>query len=116
MCTTFRIFRREIVGEPVNIDHIVKAACVLHNFIRKTGSVDDEDEFLDMESCLGLGPLSEIGVRLGTRNATALANNVRDNFKDYFVEQHVRFFYLKTVKQLFISIKICISLQNRNDV
>lgn len=53
MCTTFRIFRREIVGDPANIDLMVKAATVLHNYIRKTGTVDDDEEFLDMESCFG---------------------------------------------------------------
>lgn len=91
MCTTFRIFHREIVAEPVNIDKIVKAACVLYNYIRKTrcDEDDDDDEVLDMESCLALGPLGEIGVRLGSRNATAIANNVRDSFRNYFVDQHV---------------------------
>lgn len=103
MCTTFRIFHREIVAEPGNIDNIVKAACVLHNYIRMTGNdVEDEEEgFLNTESCLALGPLSEIGVRLGTRNATLLLNQNRDDYKDYYVGQHVRFNFLKRLKPIF---------------
>ncbi|XP_033114056.1 putative nuclease HARBI1 [Anneissia japonica] len=40
LCARFIIFFRIINLSPKNIDHVIKATCVLHNFLKKTSTVE----------------------------------------------------------------------------
>ena len=45
----WRMFRRPIVAEPKTVDNIVKAACVLHNFLRRRDGKSNDREHMDVD-------------------------------------------------------------------
>lgn len=79
----FRIYFRRIQAAPNNVDYVILATCLLHNFIKKydrhtyTYNQNTEDE-VDGQSCL----LDDLPRQGG--NATRDAFLVREKFKDYF--------------------------------
>lgn len=85
LCTRFRIFRRPIAVKSERAVQVTKAACVLHNFIRKempqqqtslieTNSMSSNDFEMSGISCTG-----------GRIRGGAAAVEIRDHFKEYFV-------------------------------
>lgn len=75
LANKWRLFHTPITLEPENVTHVVKAACVLHNFIRVLDGVHLEDatsyqDFHDVEFPNG---------------TQILARTVRDNFATYFM-------------------------------
>lgn len=97
MASRFRIFHTEINMKPEKIDHIVLAACVLHNFLRRhsqgtymsSGSIDLED--LDSGTIIGGEWRQEDilnGLQLSTsRNVSQQAKDCRDAYKNYFLDK-----------------------------
>lgn len=95
----FRVLRNTIELAPHKVQKIICAVCVLHNFLMsRTGSAavyapsgtfdtENEDGTINFgtwrSGCTVLEPLS------GTvsRNATTLAKNVREEFKEYFCRE-----------------------------
>ena len=59
--------------------NITKACCVLHNFVRRRDGFIREDTAI-LENLQGIAPLPTCGAPRGGR----AANNIRDNFADYF--------------------------------
>jgi hypothetical protein len=80
----FRLYNRRIQSLPANVDNIILATCVLHNFIRKYEPIIRGDTIgIDCTSLnSALGNLSHRG-----GNATRQAFLIRDAFKDYFVSE-----------------------------
>jgi len=96
LANRFRVFRKPISLAPETVVKLVKAACSLHNWIRKTGlsqhsiSVDIEDLELGRlipgswrneegsSGFRGLGPPTQ-------RNPLTEARKKRDSFAEYFV-------------------------------
>lgn len=75
LCSKWRIFHRPIDVHPEFCDYIVKASCVLHNFVRKRDGIRYEDT---LHGC----PLDTIE-RVGTRS-NVTGTSVRDYFARYF--------------------------------
>ncbi|XP_071960801.1 uncharacterized protein [Antedon mediterranea] len=84
MATIFQIYQRKIQLQPDNVDKVVKATCVLHNYMRKTqtGSAAFQihsEEFPTLPEAGALQNLQATGNR-----ASIDALVVRDKFKEYF--------------------------------
>lgn len=90
----WRIFRKPIIAKPDNVEHIVKACVVLHNYLISTDNQYVERGYADVyredgslieggwrkEGTTGfidLPPRSGMNFSIG-------AKNVRNAFKDYF--------------------------------
>lgn len=78
MVTKWRILRQPIIGEPDNIDRIVKAVGVLHNVMREKNGVDNTGEIEE-------NGLPNVPGRLGANMYSASAEHVRGSFADYFI-------------------------------
>lgn len=96
LASRFRVFRRQILLKPVTVVKLVKAACSLHNWIRKSGlsqnpiSVDIEDlengliipgawrNEQDLNGLVTMATTSQ-------RNYLIEARQKRDNFAEYFI-------------------------------
>lgn len=79
MCNKWRILHRPL---DVNIDfaeNIVKAICVLHNYVRTRDGYSYEDTF-------DTTPLSNL-TGTPTGRAIRVADNVRAKFMDYFINE-----------------------------
>lgn len=75
----WRIFHTPMnVGLNAAID-ITKACCVLHNFVRRRDGFNREDTAI-RGNVQGIAPVPPCGAARGGR----AANNIRDNFADYF--------------------------------
>lgn len=79
----FRIYNRRIQAMPKNVDSIILATCVLHNFIKKydtnTYNYERNETYSNGPNDKGLENLPMQG-----GNATKDAFHVREKFKDYF--------------------------------
>lgn len=75
LANKWRIFHNPIAVNADFAETIIKACCVLHNFVRKNDGTKFEDEFY---AC----PLDDLD-SVGTR-ATKCGNDVRDYFANYF--------------------------------
>lgn len=102
LASRWRIFRRVISATPDNVVRVVKAACVLHNFLSKT-SADDNGELqycpptlvdsYDSNGLLIPGQWREDGEQSSFANVRRLSGNrhsraaaaVRNDFANYFV-------------------------------
>lgn len=84
LVSRFGVLRSEINLNPENIDSVVLACCVLHNYLRKNASQSYcPPELLD-EELRESGPnVADIAPGLG-RNPTEEAKVVRDKFMEYF--------------------------------
>ena len=76
LANKWQIFHKPIMVEPNFIDSIVKACCVLHNFVRRRDGVNyyDETEECPFRDVTNTGPAPRV-----------LGIQVRDFFADYFV-------------------------------
>ena len=95
MVAKWRILKSSIIAEPVNIVKMVKAICVLHNFLRDTDAaaytppgftdmVDSNGNVVDgsWRSEAGGNALTPINVH--SRNHTQAAFKIRDKFANFF--------------------------------
>lgn len=87
LCSKFRIFESPINLKPDNIDSVVMASCVLHNFLRRnTNNTRHEapdilnDEVRQQEVL----PIAELE-RGHNRRCCEVAKGVRDTFMEYFI-------------------------------
>lgn len=97
LVSRFRVFDKKIYCNLKTVNKLVLAACALHNFLRKSsstylppGSIDEED----ISSSLmieGRWRTEIIELRNleshRERRASDLANKIRDNLKNYFVNE-----------------------------
>lgn len=83
----WRVYKHVIELNAENVDALVKATCVLHNYLRRdaphdpalmTAATDP-----DGDAPLGLQPIS----RVGSNNATREAIRVRETFTSYFTNE-----------------------------
>lgn len=74
LANKWRIFHTPILVQPVFIDDIVKASCVLHNFVRRRDGINFEDTETH--------PFDDLGDFAGPRGDGL---TVRDNFANYFM-------------------------------
>ncbi|XP_071940897.1 uncharacterized protein [Antedon mediterranea] len=82
LAAKYRIYFRVINMHPKNVDKIIKATCVLHNYIKKTSDRSGRlppTEDVDLSQYEGIQPLRQIGNHAGVD-----AMGIRDAFKDYF--------------------------------
>lgn len=85
MAATWRIFEHSISLQPDKTKLIVKATCVLHNFLQKrkqtifTPDTDGIDGSWRESTSSGLGELTTVG-----RPAAQTAKEVRNTFREYF--------------------------------
>ncbi|KAL1250685.1 hypothetical protein QQF64_018481 [Cirrhinus molitorella] len=82
LAAQWRMYRRVICLSPSNVEACVKATCILHNFLRRTGTVRDPLANLGDGQCSALHTLSIS--RVGSNNAAREAMRVRDTFVNYF--------------------------------
>lgn len=76
MANKWRIFHRALDVETTFADNIVKACCILHNFVRKKDGIRVEDESYECP----LEDINPVGIRADSNSI-----QVRDYFADYFV-------------------------------
>jgi hypothetical protein len=88
----FRVFHTDIALALTNIDTVVLACCVLHNYVRRESTNYSPSSYVDQEE-VGSGQIILGEWRNGehhliplqcTARPTALANQVRDAYKNYF--------------------------------
>ena len=82
MAARWRVFQTKIAVLPETTVEIIKAATVLHNYMRETTTAAEQGSItpVELDECQTFAPLSSHGRRSGNR-----ANDVRDSFKQYFV-------------------------------
>ena len=95
LVSKWRIFRQPIIAKVETVDAIVKAACVLHNFLRRRDGESSETRHLTEHAAHDRhdGSAVEIGgssgltdvMRLGSNNAARQAFQMRERFADYFI-------------------------------
>lgn len=93
MASKFRLFRREVEMHPEGVEKVVKAACALHNMLRRECGttympkkfVDHEDEYFRRVAG-GWRAENELDniQPTTTRNASQQARALRDSLRDYF--------------------------------
>lgn len=98
LASRFRLFRRPMSVAPKTVVKIAKAACALHNFIRKSG-LNQDHKSVDIEdlenSCIIPGdwrnePESTGLVKIATanqRNFLPEARRKRDSVAEYFINE-----------------------------
>lgn len=94
LASRFRVFTTDIGLSVKNIDYVVLAACVLHNYLRRNATnAYSPNSFIDRED-LHLGDIVEGEWRLNSvkltplqrtpRAASSAAKCIRDQYKTYF--------------------------------
>lgn len=99
MVSRWRIFERTIGEHPANAEELVKAVCVLHNFLMTPGTQEEHfycppgyGDYIDLQGELCQGQWREEGLqrtgmplqRTLCRNFSRAAAEVRDRYKAYF--------------------------------
>lgn len=74
LANKWRIFHTTMTLSPENVTHVIKAACVLHNFVRVRDGINFED-------AVSYQDLREVEFAI---NIQRLARTIRDNFATYF--------------------------------
>ncbi|KAL3189289.1 hypothetical protein MRX96_002955 [Rhipicephalus microplus] len=99
LVSRWRIYERQINLEPENVEAVVKATCVLHNFLSSNASstycppgyADFQDTFGNVSGgAWRQGPGSTTVFKLEkpkTRNCSKVASAVRQEFVRYFSEE-----------------------------
>ena len=98
LVTKWRIFRQPIIAKTSTVDDIVRASCVLHNFLRRRDGVSNDRRYIevndvdhdDRDGNVVPGPWRAHGEAMGLRDAGRLAANTytraaasaRDKFAD----------------------------------
>ncbi|XP_051561226.1 uncharacterized protein LOC127445288 [Myxocyprinus asiaticus] len=77
----FRVFQRRLQFSPSVVESVVKAACILCNYLQSSEHSQDEPPVDDSSDSKGM--LQALGCWQGNRS-TAEAQNTRDTFKNYF--------------------------------
>lgn len=81
LSSRFRIFRRPFENKVETVTEVVKAACVLHNYLRSSASPTTAEDISDIETL----PQDQLLPMPATRaRAQAAAFRVRENFTNYF--------------------------------
>lgn len=75
MANTWRIFHRPLDVKPEFCDVIVKACCILHNYVKKHEGVNFEETLYECP----MNDIDRVGTRCNMRGKT-----VRDHFASYF--------------------------------
>ena len=95
----WRIYHRTIEQTPETVDEIVKATCVLHNFLtmKALQSDDGNDDYCKLvennrrqhykDSCTDDNGLLQLR-KLKGGSSSQLAFSARELFRDYFVSEH----------------------------
>jgi hypothetical protein len=89
LVSRFRILRGNMQIQPDNVCHVVKACCVLHNFLRSKVSVTSgftESEFESREACEHVQNVQHEPRKPGSTYNKA-AKVIRDKLAKYFVEE-----------------------------
>ena len=102
LVTKWRALRQPLVAKIETVDAVVKASCVLHNFLRRRDGVSNDrlyisqgDVDMDVEGRVVRGAwrreaasqgLADIG-RLGSNNPARGATDLRERFARYFVSR-----------------------------
>lgn len=93
LVSRFRVFDKKIYYNLKTVNKVVLATCALHNFLRKssptylpTGSIDEEDI---SSGLMREGQIIELRNLEShrERRASDLANKIRNNLKNYFVNE-----------------------------
>ena len=91
----FQILFSRIQASPKTVDSIIKATVVLHNYIIDKRPVKifskqaDRKCRLILDRCHGLRRMDSINLRFGARNSTRQNLAMRDEIKNYFVNDDV---------------------------
>lgn len=81
----FRVYQRRLHIYPERMDIVVGATCCLHNFLRThTFHWTSEEEQIITPTTLSLQNFNRIA-----GNCTTRAMEIRDEFADYFMSEHV---------------------------
>jgi len=76
LANKWRVFHTPIMVKPDTVDSIVKACCILHNFVRQRDGINFEDAETH--------PFSDF--RNVERNHEIRGTSIRDSFADYFMD------------------------------
>lgn len=103
LSSRWRIFRRPIACEPKNVINIVKAACVLHNYLRRSsydpdylppGFVDSDGDMNDANwRTLPLPPPIFQDLHQSNEDVVSMAkrskigNKLREDLREYFMNE-----------------------------
>lgn len=91
LANKWNVLHTTIIVESDFCDHIIKACCVLHNFVRKRDGCNYNEDVVDMAYINNLDDFQEHG-RLINRNGM----EIRDNFVNYFINQRAVPFQYRT--------------------
>ena len=80
LSSQWRVYRRRMELQPETVDQVIKATCVLHNFMRT--STTDAAVTLPEDQ-----PLNDVLTMGTSRNYTNKAFAIREAFKAYFAQQ-----------------------------
>ena len=79
MVSKWIILKSTIIAEPTNVVKMIKAICILHNFLRET----DPAGFVDTVDPNGTVQI-ESPIQSHSRNHTQAAFKIRDKFASFF--------------------------------
>lgn len=82
LANKWNVLHTTIIVEPDFCDHIIKACCVLHNFVRKRDGCNYDEDVVDTAYINNLDDFQGHG-RLINRNGM----EIRDNFANYFINE-----------------------------
>ncbi|CAB4024636.1 Hypothetical predicted protein [Paramuricea clavata] len=80
LAARWRIYQRRIQLHPKNVDKIIKATCVLHNYLQKTSSSAANSEEIGYETRAA----AIQALRLSGNRASREAIEIREKFTNYF--------------------------------
>uniref|UniRef100_A0A2S2PHY3 Putative nuclease HARBI1 n=1 Tax=Schizaphis graminum TaxID=13262 RepID=A0A2S2PHY3_SCHGA len=83
LANKWNVLHTTILVEPDFCDHIIKACCVLHNFVRKRDGCNYDENIADTAYINYLEGFQGHGRRHINRNGM----EIRDNFANYFINQ-----------------------------
>ncbi|KAJ8935661.1 hypothetical protein NQ314_012710 [Rhamnusium bicolor] len=84
LAARFRVYRRPFECKVDTVDHIVKATCVLHNFLSRKHNITEDDDENDQHNSFDTQLISLAANRTRSANEAFL---IRENFKKYFNSQ-----------------------------
>ena len=85
----FRIYKRPLELPPFVVQKLIKATCVLHNYLRRNEKIYEE-EVRDIPAEDFSDPIHQfVDLRRTKSRSSRLAYNIREEFKNYFVNKDV---------------------------
>ena len=113
LSSRWRVFRRPIIANPENVVHFIKAACVLHNFLKKTDVLNSSrtqycpTNFVDAESNDGVVvPGSWREITAGDMNFTMCIKPTHNRYK-----QSGNMLESSSLLSLFLMQELCLGKQ-----